>query len=175
MITPMHTSVPESYIDPELPPYAAPAAVAPCKGATFIIRDPQSSLVITLQDGKLGLASGGKDNAFVNRDDGRGNHWRCVENKERWLGFKNAVSGEYIGHDNNKKNNWLFIAKVEDHREWEFFCVRQHPCGGHELLVKHWNGFRAMQVGGDDNRELVVAGEGHGGTAWEFLKVSTEI
>lgn len=175
MVTPTHTSLTESYTDPEPPPYPAPAAVAPRKGATFIIRDPQSKLVITLKDKNLGLAAGDKENTFVNCDDGRGSHWRCIENKDRWLGFKSAVSGEFIGHDNNGKNNneknWRFKAMVKEHREWEFFCVRQHPDGGHELLVKHWGGFRAMQVGGDNNRELVVAGEGHGGTAWEFLRV----
>ncbi|OJJ86335.1 uncharacterized protein ASPGLDRAFT_102845, partial [Aspergillus glaucus CBS 516.65] len=147
--------------------------VAPYKGATFIIRDPQSGLAITLKDGKLGLAPGDKENAFVNCDNGRGSHWRCVENKDRWLGFKNAVSGEFIGHD-NKKKNWRFMAKAEAHREWEFFCVRQHSDGGHELLVKHWGGFRAMQVGGNDNKELVVADEGDSGTAWEFLQVYCE-
>lgn len=32
-----------------------------------------------------------------------------------------------------------------------------------------------MEVGGDDNRELVVAGEGLGGIAWDFLKVYSEM
>jgi len=148
---------------------------------SLLTREPPSSfailrsgLFITLKGGKLGLAPGDKGNTFVNCDDGRGSQWRCVENKDRWLGFKNAVSGEFIGHDNNKKN-WRFMAKAEAHREWEFFCVCQHPGGGYELLVKHWDGFRTMQVGGDDNRELVVAGEGHGGTAWEFFKIYSEI
>ncbi|PLN86455.1 hypothetical protein BDW42DRAFT_75674 [Aspergillus taichungensis] len=172
-MTPTHTSVLESYADPEPPPYPAPAAVAPHKGATFIIRDPESSLVITLKDGKLGLAPAIKESAFVYSDDGLGSHWRCVENKDRWLGFYNAVSGGFLGHDNKKE--WRFIAKADAHREWEFFCVRQHPDGGHELLVKHWNGFRAMQVGGDKGRDLVVADEGKSGTAWEFLEVHSEI
>lgn len=173
-MTPTHTSLP-SYADPEPPPYPAPAVVPPHEGATFIIRDPQSGLVITLKDGELGLAPANKESAFVNCDDGLGSHWRCIENKERWLGFKNAVSGEFIGHDNKKNENWRFIAKVKAHNYWEFFCVRQHPGGGHELLVKHNNGFRAMQVGGNHNRELMVAREGHGGIAWEFLKVYSEI
>lgn len=173
VMTPTDTSLLESVVDLELPPYPAPAAVAPHKGATFIIRDPQSGLVITLNDGQLGLAPADKENAFINCDDGRGSHWRCVENKDRWLGFKSAVSGEFIGHDNKK--DWRFIAKAEAHKEWEFFCVRQHLGGGHELLVKHWSGFRAMQVGGNINRELVVAGEGRSGTAWEFLKVHSKI
>ncbi|PKY01683.1 hypothetical protein P168DRAFT_258432 [Aspergillus campestris IBT 28561] len=172
-ITPTHTSLLEPYTDPEPPPYPAPAAVAPHKGATFIIRDPASSLVITLKDGKVGLAPANKESAWIYSDDGLGSHWRCVENKDRWLGFYNAVSGGFLGHDNSKE--WRFIAKAETHRQWEFFCVRQHPDGGHELLVKHWGGFRAMQVGGDMGRDLVVAGEGDSGTAWEFLEVYSEI
>lgn len=40
-LTPTHTSLLEPCTNPELPPYnPAPAAVAPYKGATFIIRDP---------------------------------------------------------------------------------------------------------------------------------------
>ncbi|KAE8153074.1 hypothetical protein BDV25DRAFT_45230 [Aspergillus avenaceus] len=173
ILTPTHTSLPDPYPDAELPPYPAPAAVPPHKGATFIIRDPQSGLLITLKDGKLVLAPGDKDNAFVNRDDGRGSHWRCVENKDRWLGFKNAVSGDFLGHDDNKLE-WRFVARVKEHRQWEFFCVRQHPGGGHELLVKHWDGFRAMVIGGMDGRELVVGEEGCVGTAWEFLRIYSE-
>lgn len=110
-MTPTHTSLLESYTELEPPPYPAPAAVAPHKGATFIIRDPQSGLVITLKDGKLGLAPANKESAFVNCDDGLGSHWRCVENKDRWLGFKNTVLRGFLGHDNNK--NWHFIVKAE--------------------------------------------------------------
>lgn len=174
-LTPANTSLIESCTNPELPPYhPATAAVAPYKGATFIIRDPQSGLIIALKDGKLGLGPADKGNASIGFDIGHGSHWRCVENEDRWLGFKNAASGEFIGHNNNKKK-WCFMAKGEAHGDWQHFCVRQHPSGGHELLVKHWDGFRAMEVGGDDNRELVVAGEGLGGIAWEFLKVYSEM
>lgn len=172
-MTPTHTCLLESQADLEPPPYPSPAAVAPHKEATFIIRDIQSGLVITLKDGNLGLAPVNKESAFVHCDDGLGSHWRCVENKDRWLGFKNAVSGEFLGHDNQK--DWRFVAKAEAHKQWEFFCVRQCSDGGHELLVKHWGGFRAMQTGGYTGRDLVVTGEGHSGTAWEFIKVDPEI
>lgn len=168
--TPTHTSVPESHADSGLPPYHAAVTVAPRGGATFIIRDPQSKLVITLNKGQLGLAPGDWGDAFVNPHNGRGSHWCCVENKDRWLGFKSKVSDRFIGHD-NKKKNWHFIATADKHDDWERFCARQHPDGGHELLVKHWDGFRAMQAGGVDNKELMVAGEGCGGTRWEFLEI----
>lgn len=97
--------------------------------------------------------------------------------KTRNAGWASKVQcrGEFIGHNNEKNENWRFKATVKAHNYCEFFCARQHLDGGHELLVKHNNGFRAMQVGGDLNRELVVAGEGRVGTAWEFLKVYSEI
>ncbi|KAJ5865102.1 uncharacterized protein N7529_007018 [Penicillium soppii] len=170
VMTPMHTSLHESYTELGSPPYPAQKIGPPYKGATFIIRDLQRGFVIALTDGNLCLLPDGNGNPLFNRGDGHGNHWRCVENKDRWLGFKNTVSGEFIGHDNNQKH-WRFIAKVEAHNEWEYFCVRHHPNGGYEMLVKHWHGFRAMKVGGTDDRELMVAGEGEDGTAWEFVKV----
>lgn len=171
VMTPTYTSVPESSGDHELPSYYAAVAVAPRAGSTFIIRDPRSKLVVTLNEGWLGMAPGEREDAIVNPYNGRGSHWCCVENNERWLGFKNKVSGTFIGHDNRKNEHWRFIATVDQHRDWEFFCVRQHPDGGHELLVKHNNGFRAMTVGGADNKNLMVAGEGRSGTRWEFLEI----
>lgn len=171
--TPTHTSLPESCTDLDLPPSLASEMGPPYKGATFIIRDIQRGFVITLTDGKLCLLPGHDFDLFSFCSDGRGNHWRCVENKDRWLGFKNVVSGTFIGHDNNQKN-WRFMAKVEAHNQWGFFCLRHHPSGGYEMLIKHLDGFRAMKVGGSDSRELMVAEEGHGGTIWEFLEVDSQ-
>ncbi|KAL4904082.1 hypothetical protein BDW74DRAFT_155078 [Aspergillus multicolor] len=63
---------------------------------------------------------------------------------------------------------WKFRAQSKRHRDWEKFCVRQSPDGGHVLLVKHWGGFRAMIA---ENKGLQVGGEGKRGTAWEFVRV----
>jgi hypothetical protein len=134
-----------------------------------IIRDPKTGLAIVLKDGHLGLRpeEEGYGNDIYNY--GRGSHWHCVENDEMWLGFRNSVSGTYIGHNNEKK----FVARAGKHREWEWFCVRQHPDGGHILLVRHWSGFRAMSVE-SATRELVVDENREGGTAWEFIRVYSE-
>lgn len=83
---------------------------------------------------------------------GGGSRWRCVESESLWLGLYNAVSGTYIGHNNHGG----FIATARNHDKWEYFCARQHPDGGHVLLVKHWGGFLPMKIGGKRNRELVV-------------------
>lgn len=86
-----------------------------------------------------------------------------------WLGFKNVISGTFIGHDDKGK----FVASVKRHSDWESFCTRQHPGGGHLLLMreKNANGFLPMKIGGKNNEELVVSTKEEGGTAWEFIGV----
>ena len=56
---PTHTSLPESYADSELAPYPAPATVAPYKGATFIIRDPQKRSLYHTQGRQVRLSPRG--------------------------------------------------------------------------------------------------------------------
>ncbi|PYH90376.1 hypothetical protein BO71DRAFT_422338 [Aspergillus ellipticus CBS 707.79] len=129
--------------------------------STYIIRDPATHLVITL---KKGTTIDGADSPHGHN---RGTHWHCVENKNRWLGFYNAVSGTYIRH-NNQKKEWRFDANGKKHGDWESFCARECPGGGHVLLVKHWDGLLAMRAEGG---ELVVDCKGEGGTAWEFVRV----
>ncbi|KAL2826756.1 hypothetical protein BJY01DRAFT_229559 [Aspergillus pseudoustus] len=157
---------------------APTSAVAPHPNATFIIRDRSTGLVIALKDGELGLhpdekspSSGGHITSYEHQH-GRGSHWHCVENEDFWLGFRSSVSKQYIGHNNKKENNkWRFIAKADQHRGWEYFCAREHPEGGHVLLVKHYDGFRAMKVGGKDGRELLVVDRKEGGTPFDFIKI----
>ncbi|CEL02073.1 hypothetical protein ASPCAL01648 [Aspergillus calidoustus] len=190
--TSSHETVPPHPEPDLLPTYASisrgpSAAVPPHKDATFLIRDRATGLVIALEDGELGLHpdeksptssnTGGTDtDTDTGRQSGyqhsRGSHWRCIENDELWLGFRNSVSREYIGHNGDVKGHWRFIAEKKHHESWEWFCAReQHPDGGHVLLVKHKSGFRAMRAGGEGGRELVVAGKGEAGTAWDFIKV----
>jgi hypothetical protein len=98
----------------------------------------------------------------------RGAHWRCHENSGMWLGFQNAVSGRFVGH-NGREWHWRFHCRGEWHDQWEYFVTRQHPDGGHLLLVKHWNSFLPMRAA--DNGELVVERDTDAGTVWEFIKV----
>ncbi|OQD80392.1 hypothetical protein PENANT_c036G03790 [Penicillium antarcticum] len=95
----------------------------PSEGRLFIIRDPNTELVIGLNEGILTLVP--ERNGYV-----CGIYWLCVESENMWLGFRNAISGTYIGHDNKRK----FIADKKWHRGHESFCVRQHPDGGHVML-----------------------------------------
>lgn len=167
--TPTHTSMLPD--DLELPSYSDVSGVCPWKDTTYLIRDAETGLVIVLSDDALGLCpqekgpGGGSNYKYP-----RGSHWHCVENRQGWLGFRNVVSGTYLDH-NNKRRAWRLRAKADQHREWGWFCARQHPSGGHILLVKHWNGFQPIKVGGNSHRELLVGEEGDDATRWEFIKV----
>ncbi|KOC11209.1 hypothetical protein AFLA70_588g000450 [Aspergillus flavus AF70] len=135
----------------------------PLANEIFIIRQPKTDLAITLQNGNLCLHTLDIGNAKC--------HWRVIENPNGWLGFRNVHSDMYIRHNNNIKRNWRFVADVPHHSWWECFITRPALEGRHELLVKHWDGFRGMRVGGIEGRELVITEQGERGVAWEFLKV----
>ncbi|CAI4212020.1 unnamed protein product [Parascedosporium putredinis] len=64
-----------------------------------------------------------------------------------WFGFRNCVSGTYLGHNERKR----FIAAVRHHRPHEYFTPLHHPSGGYELLMRHNNEQRSMAVGQDDS------------------------
>ncbi|KAK2697302.1 hypothetical protein QWA68_003763 [Fusarium oxysporum] len=144
--TPTHTTTTEHCRDyTESVPYP---------GAIFIIRHRDSGKVITIVNGDLRLCEG-----FNPRG---GFHWECIE-RDRWLGFRNCVSGTIISHNERKK----FTARVDKHQSHEYFTLRPSPQGGYELLMRHGQELWSMAVG-DDGSELVeVRGEG---ALWDFLK-----
>lgn len=134
----------------------------PLANETFLIRHPQTNLVITLKDGKLCLHPPEITNTNC--------QWRIIETASGWLGFRNIHSDTFIRHDNSW-SDWKFVADVKHHEWWEYFTTRPDSNGRHELRVKHWFGFRSMRVGGKEGRELMVAEHGEKGVAWEFIKV----
>jgi hypothetical protein len=138
----------------------------PWPGSTYIIRSTSTSTsghVITLLEGQVLLEEPG----------GRGSsYWDCIE-KDGWLGFRNPVSGNLLGHDDAGKLR-CFTDRQGD---WEYFCVRMRPEGGFVLLLR--DGHRAerlwqlgvkVEMGMSDERWLGKI-EGTGGIAWEFVKV----
>ncbi|KAF5985847.1 dynamin family [Fusarium coicis] len=144
--TPTHTTTTEHCRDyTESVPYP---------GAIFIIRRRDSGKVITIVNGDLRLCEG-----FNPRG---GFHWECIE-RDRWLGFRNCVSGTIIGHNDRKK----FIARVNHHQSHEYFTLRPSPQGGYELLMRHGQELWSMAVGDDESELVEVKGEG---ALWDFLK-----
>ena len=135
------------------------SCLVPWPGSTYIIRSVSSGHVITLLDGQIVLTQPG----------GRGSiHWVCVEAKG-WLGFRNTVSGKFLGHDRNGR----LCCSAERHRGWEYFCDRPRPEGGCVLLMTHYESL--WQVGikveqGVEKLAKIENGESDG-IGWEFAKV----
>ncbi|KAK8900815.1 hypothetical protein QC760_010579 [Botrytis cinerea] len=130
----------------------------PEPGEIFIIRERGYGKIITLKDGNLQL------DCNINRVGGC--YWICVE-KNGWLGFRNYISGTYIGHNGHGK----FYAQATYHNDWESFCARKHPNGGYLLLTRHWSKLWKMDIkkNSDELDELVETETE--GTTWEFAKV----
>jgi len=131
----------------------------PWPGSTFIIRSVLTGDVITLVDGQLVLAKPGGGGSI---------HWACVETKG-WLGFRNTVSGTFLGHDVRGR----LCCKATQHQGWENFCVRMRPEGGYILLMTHYE--RLWQVGIKVEQGVSrLAKIGEGGPdviIWEFIEV----
>jgi hypothetical protein len=131
----------------------------PWPGSTFMIRSVDSGQVITLLDGQILLAWQG----------GRGSiDWECVETKG-WLGFRNTVSGRFLGHDAKGR----LCCSADRHQGWENFCVRMRPEGGYVLLMTHFE--RLWRVGikveqGMEKLAKIDNGKSDG-IVWEFVKV----
>jgi hypothetical protein len=98
---------------------------APEPGFTFIIRSVSCGRVITLLDGRIVLTQPGDCGSI---------HWVCVE-IDGWLGFRNLVSGKFLGHDQNGR----LCCSAERHRGWERFSVRPRRKGDYVLLMTNWD------------------------------------
>jgi hypothetical protein len=148
--------------DPFAPPSPRSSSSVPWPGATFILRSAATGHVVTLLDGRVVLAPPGS---------GRGSiHWDCVEAKG-WLGFRNNVSGRFLGHDAGGR----LTCSADRHQGWENFCARLRPDGGYVLLMTHYErlwqvGSRA--VGGVDVLEKMDLKRPEG-LVWEFVKVGS--
>ncbi len=139
---------------------AAPCSyLVPWPSSTFIIRSVSTGHVITLLDGQITLDPPG----------GRGSiHWACVETKG-WLGFRNTVSGKFLGHD--AKGG--LRCSAERHQGWENFCVRMRPQGGCVLLMMHYERLWHVGIKAEQGVEKLakIGDGGSGGMAWEFVRV----
>lgn len=158
-ITPLQTTAADLPNDFEPFSGATPSSfLVPWPDSTFIIRSVESGQVITLLEGQIVLTQPGD----------HGMYWQCVETKG-WLGFRNTVSGKFLGFD----SRGTLGCSAERHQGWENFCVRHHPGGGCVLLMRHWDSLWHVGIKVEQGVEkLAKIGEGGSdGVVWEFAKV----
>ncbi|PSR82027.1 hypothetical protein BD289DRAFT_438234 [Coniella lustricola] len=104
--------------------------VGPQPGKTYKIHHRETRELVTLMAGGITLLS-------ADAQPGGGWFWECVET-DGWLGFRNTVSGLYLGHnDELPDTSHLLHAIAPHHRAWEHFMVRLAPNGAHYILVRH--------------------------------------
>lgn len=131
----------------------------PCPGKTYKIHLKDTNKVITITEGEVVLQSPAE------AQPGGGWYWVCVE-KGNWLGFRNHVSGNFLGH-----NGWLGLhAKVKHHDAPGSFCVRHHPLGGYLLLTKYPWGEEMRQIGCASDGKTLIQGK-IDGSQWMFEEV----
>jgi hypothetical protein len=126
----------------------------PTSGQTYMIRERELGRVVVISGGRLKL-----------EDDTRereGARWECIENAG-WFGFRNRVSGQYIGHD----GSGTMRATASSHREWEYLTPRRHPDGGYVLLSLF---YKELWMLGVDKQGRLVRGP-QGSTTWDFMRI----
>jgi len=155
---------PDSEDNDQVPEYSekAPGTTAftiPQAGRTYKIHHPSTGTVIALVNGNVQLQK--------NLDTpGGGWFWTCVE-RNGWLGFKNHVSGTFLGLASDPKDT--LHAKVTHHKAYEWFCVRHRPDGGYTLLVRYYGKDELWKVAWKDAKTLGVTKAC--GAIWKFEEI----
>ena len=136
-----------------------PRSSVPWPGSSYMIRCVTSGDVLTLLDGQIVLAPLGDRGSF---------QWECVETKG-WMGFRNPVSGKYLGHDQRGKLH----CSADRHQGWENFCPRLRPDGGYILLMTHFERLWHVGIKIEHGVERIakIGDGGSDGIIWEFIKV----
>ncbi|KAI0404122.1 hypothetical protein F4802DRAFT_265218 [Xylaria palmicola] len=161
--TPTHTSLNDTPPTPSEKPFTINGGVTsvPENGHTYMIREVDSGRAITLVNGRLTLV--------LDAGTRGGWHWCCEEHSSGWIGFRDAVSGKYLGHDNKGG----YMVRAEKLRAWESFVLRPREKGGYNLFVKDWDTLKPMGVDNIDGQtpRLVNAPSLEKAARWEFVEV----
>lgn len=142
------------------PPVVEYVPSVPCPGKTYKIHLKGTDKLITVTEGEVVVQSPAE------AQPGGGWYWVCVE-KGNWLGFRNHVSGRYLGHDGKLGIH----AKATQHKSHEYLCVRHHPDGGYVLLAKDSWGEELRQVGCTLWEKKTLVQKEKGGAQWMFEEV----
>ncbi|RMZ77125.1 hypothetical protein DV737_g4566, partial [Chaetothyriales sp. CBS 132003] len=139
----------------------AVASQAPEAGYTYIIQSASGGRWITLLNGQV----------VLEQPHSLGSpFWTCEEHNGN-LGFRNAASNRYLGHNGEAVGGMICLAKT--HSLFERIQVRPDR-GGCTLHAEYWFGFRpiGLRVDGDGVERLSRLTEaGARGLTFTFLRV----
>lgn len=127
----------------------------------YMMREVRLDKVLTVSEGELAL----KEHA----DTRGGWQWHCEELPNGWMGFRDAVSGRYLGHDNRGG----YIVQAKKLLDWESFVIRHRKGGGYNLFVKYGHKLKPMGLAVRDGKwKLVDAPTPEKIGMWAFIEVS---
>ncbi|KAI0864737.1 hypothetical protein F4860DRAFT_528447 [Xylaria cubensis] len=133
----------------------------PEPGNTYKIVEVDSERAISLVRGSLTLV--------LDTSTRGGWQWDCEEHPNGWIGFREAVSGKFLGHDNKGG----YIAQASKLDSWESFVLRRRAAGGYNLCVKYGHKLKPMGISESDGPtpKLVDAKSSEEAARWEFYKI----
>ncbi|KAI1810318.1 hypothetical protein GGS20DRAFT_568180 [Poronia punctata] len=122
----------------------------------YMIRDISTKMAITLEWGKITLVT----------KPGHAGGWQwCCESNKGWLGFREVVSGKFMGRDKDDclaTNPWM--------SQYDSFVLRACEAGGYNLYIKKGDGFVAVTR--DTKGSLFLSSDFTVDfTRWEFIRV----
>ncbi|KAI8627688.1 hypothetical protein F5Y19DRAFT_440802 [Xylariaceae sp. FL1651] len=147
--------------NPDLyPPFSTNGGLGsvPEPGGLYMIRELDSDRAIMLDGGHLTLQRG--------IGTGGGWQWHCTQDREGWLGFRERVSGKYLGRDGKGG----FCAKASDFKSWEKFNIRPVKTGGYHILAIRWWTLLRMGIAGDSGA-LIEVSPTTNCARWEFVEL----
>lgn len=136
-------------------------ASIPEPGHVYMIREANLDKALTVLNGELTLMS--------HTDTRGGWQWHCEQNANGWMGFRDAVSGRYLGHDNRGG----YVVQAKRLSDWESFVIRHRKGGGYNLCVKYGHKLKPMgtAVGDGTGMKLVDAPSPAEAAVWAFIEV----
>ncbi|KAI1639387.1 hypothetical protein F4809DRAFT_139896 [Biscogniauxia mediterranea] len=138
---------------------ASGTACAPEAPHAYMIRDLATGKALALRDGRLTLTH--------EAGEAGGWRWRCTErDDDGWLGFRESVSGCYLGRDGAGG----MCARATKHRAWEALLLRPLRDGGYHILTCDWWRLRRVALA-PDGAALVESRDRGEALRWEFIEV----
>ncbi|KAI0521313.1 hypothetical protein F5B22DRAFT_644038 [Xylaria bambusicola] len=136
----------------------------PESGGVYMIREIDTKRTITLRQGQVTMTRGTSPQG--------GWQWICEERQNGYIGFRDIVSGKYLGRGSGGE----FHAEAKEMGDKESFVLRPRNAGGHNLMVKRWRGLKAVAMGDCENAEpkLVEASSRTSPARLEFIRVGRD-
>ena len=130
----------------------------PTPGHVYTIKDVATKRVIALHEGKVILSEPNWRDSY---------YWACTEVKG-WFGFKNTVSGNYLGHN---LQGWI-VCLAKEQKGWEFFLPRVMPDGSYLLNMTHYDELRHVHSTTDNGvvRLTKLKNDESEQIRWEFIR-----